>query len=331
MTTPTHLYLITNRDPAGNFGDSLAPNGALTYAGAANDGDKPPTTFDCWDKATIKNRMVADLSALATSGAVNLLIFIHGFDTTWPEIQCLGGAWMTRLRTTGGYNGVQVIFDWPSGHDALDFFGAMERARETASESLGKLVSFLNEVTGDPTLQNVTVSLQLLCHSMGNYVLQQGADNFPDRSISRTCLVAAMLDYTAFNTSRPTKTQGAAVSAASNQVSCYYSSYDDVLGLTFVAGWLHQLGKDGPWSYTDSLASGFVGLNCSAVVNTTNQKAFGAKQTHTAYFYIPETLMDMAASLMGEPSPFRTPMDGTNQGFTLSDLMAVDQQAVPAD
>jgi esterase/lipase superfamily enzyme len=331
MTTPAYLYLITNRDPAGNFGDSMAPDGALTYADAATDGDNPPTTFEFSDKATIKARMVADLSALATSGAVNLMVFIHGFDTTWPEIQCLGGKWMTSLRTTGRYHGVQVIFDWPSGHDAFDFYGAMNRARETATESLGKLVSFLNEVTGDPTLQSVTVSLQLLCHSMGNYVFQQGADHFPDRSISQTSLVAAMLDYTAFNTSSPTKTQGAAVSAASTQVNCYYSSNDDVLGLTFMAGWLHQLGKDGPWSYTDSLASGFVGLNCSAVVNTTNEKASGAKQTHTAYFYIAETLMDMAASLMGEPSPFRTPIHGTNQGFTLSDLMTVNQQAETGD
>ncbi len=334
MTTANNLYLITNRQyQAGTFDDCVAPGGDLSYTtyplGAWQPGDTPPgnATFTVTDQSTLQAAMVADLARLAVDGQVNLMIFIHGFDTTWAQIQQQSGQWLTGLlgpcgHPDAGYRGVQLSFDWPSGQDVLDFIAAMGRAQDTAAHSLPQLKAFIEAVRGDPALSGITVNLQVLCHSMGNYLLQQGACHFPKGYFTQTLLVAAMLENTTFNPGCSSQTPGADISAATGYVNCYYGCNDDVLGFAFLDGWLCELGKDGPYSYSEPLTANFIGLDCSAVVNSTNQVNYGAKQTHTAYFFIPETQMDMAASLLGQTTAFRKQMPNTRQGFVLADKPA---------
>jgi len=135
-----------------------------------------------------------------------------------------------------------------------------------------------------------------------------------------------MLDDNAFNPQCSSQTPGADISAATGQVNCYYGCHDDVLGFAFLDGWLCELGKDGPYSYNEPLTANFVGLDCSAVVNAVNEHRCQAPQTHTAYFYIPETQMDMAAALPGQATSFRRQMPGTTQGFALADRPAGNAQ-----
>ena len=326
--TANNLYLITNRSSA--LKDDVAPDGDLTYASYALcpwvPGDRPPTdaTYTISDRPTVQSQMVTDLANLAVDGEVNLMIFILGFHTTWQDVQNQSGQWLTGLlgpagHADSGYNGVQLSFDWPSGLDALDFDHAMANARTTAAKSLPQLRTFIEDLRSDPALSSITVNLQVLCHSMGNYLLQKGAAVFPANYFTQALLVAALLDYTSFNTRRPCETPCAAISAAAGTVSCYYSRYDDVLGLAaWLEDWAHNLGKDGPWDYLDKLAAGFVGLDCDAVINCANAQTYSAPLTHTAYFYIPETQMDMAAALLGDASAFRTAMPVTSQGYILS-------------
>lgn len=194
------------------------------------------------------------------------------------------------------------------------------RAKTTGSESFPRLSFFVEQVID--AAPDLAITVQIVCHSMGNYLLHYGAKHFA-HTCTDTLLVAAMLDNRSFDTDLSSDTPCGDILHKSDRVSIYYSHHDDVLPDAPVT--YAMLGIDGPESYTsDGLAANVVGVACTHVCKKVNADEYetGVDEplVHTSYFFIPEVLADMASTLMGGPGlDAREPIEGTSQGFRLPD------------
>jgi len=99
---------------------------------------------------------------------------------------------------------------------------------------------------------------------------------------------------------------------AKNGATVYWSSHDDVL--PYSEGWTdyhnpgfpNRLGLHGPASFAvGAMVPNAFGLDCSAVVNQTvmdhTPQVPPGTYSHTAYFYMPQVLQDMAQTIAGVP------------------------------
>ncbi len=114
----------------------------------------------------------------------DVLVYIHGFNVNWHE--AVGAAlalqlMLNRHRHQDGKEVLVVLFTWPSDGKALPYVSYKSDRSEAKGSGyafgrgLLKLRDFLAELktdcnaTGNPLCDQ---ELHLLCHSMGNYVLQ---------------------------------------------------------------------------------------------------------------------------------------------------------------
>src|ERR1035438_4759779 len=127
------------------------------------------------------NAMFSEIKALMEH-KTDVILFIHGFNVSW--VQAVGSALALQemLNASAAKDPQQdvmvVLFTWPSDGLALPFV-SYKSDRSDAKGSSGafgrgvlKLRDFLQEfckITQNPCGQNI----HLLCHSMGNYVLQE--------------------------------------------------------------------------------------------------------------------------------------------------------------
>lgn len=150
----------------------------------------------------------------------DILLYIHGFNVSWEEAVCSALAQQEMLNACRLKDAKQevmlVLFTWPSNGQALPFVSYKSDRSEAKGSSgafgrgLLKLRDFLFEIckiTGNPCGQNI----HLLCHSMGNYLLQEAIqrvdDNTPGNSLPRifehVFMCAPDVDDTVFEPGKP--------------------------------------------------------------------------------------------------------------------------------
>jgi hypothetical protein len=319
MTVPAYYYMISNRDydiTTKKLGTKVADGGDLRFFRAST---TEGSTFVEMTGPAWLDSVQSDLQASGGTTAYAAL-FIHGYSITWDEAGNFFSTYFSNIVQPGGYTGVLIGFDWPSdavgSSQPLAFARGKEIARKTGKESFPRLYSVLESIKGTPNLQ---VSLAVMCHSMGNYVMQQGAGNLGSTQlIDQVLLIGAELEDNGFN-SESSKTYCADIVAIAGAVTIYYSSHDDMLPEAAVLDGYHELGVRGP-TYDGTLLPRTIGLDCSLVVNMANATTYEVGQdpilTHTSYFFIPETLLDIGATLVGGSSPYRYLSRGTT-GFTM--------------
>lgn len=110
----------------------------------------------------------------------DVLIYIHGFNVDWDDAvgAALALQTMVNQKTTENQNNILVVlFSWPSNGRALPWV-SYYRDRDDASNIAGaksfargllKLRDYLSNIEKKDRCQR---KIHLLCHSMGNYVLQ---------------------------------------------------------------------------------------------------------------------------------------------------------------
>ncbi len=330
MTQPLHYYMLTNRTyDASNqtFGTTVAAGGALTYLMATV---APPQTFavttpDAWFEALVK-----DLELCSQGAAANATLFVHGYAVTFEDATTIFPTYFGNIESAQPprYPGVFIGFDWPSDRIGINqpeaFQAAKQKAQQTGQLSFPLLLRVLEKISLFPKL-----ALSCICHSMGNYAMFEGASAFDRKQgakplFEQMLCVAAMLESNGFN-SPESVTYCANISAAAKRVTIYYSSHDDVLPTAEGKKYddYQELGIWGP-TYDATLLPNVFGLDCSNVVTEANariwEKGVSNPLSHTAYFYIPEVLLDLALTSRGRPAgdmPNRTPIADTSVGFTL--------------
>lgn len=136
--------------------------------------------------------MFADLKAIMHD-ATDVVVYVHGFNVSWAE--AVGGALALQLMLNrgGGTDAAQqvavVLFTWPSDGQAMPWLSyKSDRAEGSASSgafarALLKLRDFLAGLRDRVKNSGEKIcgqDIHLLCHSMGNYVLQNTLPKIDD-------------------------------------------------------------------------------------------------------------------------------------------------------
>lgn len=189
----------------------------------------------------------------------DILIYIHGFNVSWRDAVCSALALQQMLNASNVKDGTQavlvVLFTWPSDGQALPFV-SYKSDRSEAKGSSGafgrgilKLRDFLFEickVTGNPCGQNI----HLLCHSMGNYLLQEAIqridDNTPGNSLPRIFeqifMCAPDVDDTVFEAGNPL----ARLPELARGITIYHNRQDKAMAVSdYTKGNPERLGCSG--------------------------------------------------------------------------------------
>jgi esterase/lipase superfamily enzyme len=316
MKDPTNLYMITNRSyDSGTFGTTVGDQLYLLMAPVSD-----PTNFAITSQSDWLSAIAADLKGLSSEGRDRwATLFVHGFGVSFEKATTeVFPTYFTNIESKqpSAYPGVFIGFDWPSD---VEFKTALANASQTGQQSFPQLLPLLQTIVAFPDFPQV--ALNLICHSMGNYVMWEGATAFPSGRnpiFKQILLVAAMLDSTAFN-SPTSATPCADICNVTQRVTVYYSSHDDVLPLAQDILGYPQLGITGP-TYDSTLLPKVIGLDCSNVVDKANAEKYNSPKIHTSYFYIPEVLEDIALTSRQRPANdiwWRAAISGTSFGFTM--------------
>lgn len=177
---------------------------AATAAGRVGDGNELAGYFTkCAKKADIqayedktstakeeiafeKNSSTKMFKALKTQmhASSDVLIYIHGFNVSWNE--AVGSAlalehMLNRKRKVGEKKVMVVLFSWPSKGSMMPY-AAYKQDRDSAVDSADavaraflKLRNFMSKIhksADSADMKPCGQEIHLLCHSMGNYVLQ---------------------------------------------------------------------------------------------------------------------------------------------------------------
>lgn len=292
------------------------PNVADYEPQSSNPGTTPPSSFI--------NALVNDLK---TQSSPKLAVYIHGLGNVWSDaVQETAelGQW---LASQGGYTGLVMGFSWPS---YSEFWSAAEYGslpysfppqklsgtiRDNISgsrKSFGSLMSFLENMTAAvPGL-----SLSIICHSEGNYMLMVGMYQLTCVMVSQVLLLAADINNAALQIPASGLIgQGSYIAGNANRVTVYYSPNDPTLSTSvasFGPALLHnpvyggRLGLIGPSYNYGQQQPQCVGVDCSVVVNEQNVQNLERQgiippltDLHSSYRYIPQVLQDLTQTLNG--------------------------------
>jgi esterase/lipase superfamily enzyme len=223
------------------------------------------------------------------------LVYIHGFNVSFFEAVGSAMALQKKLDERKTPTDV-VLFTWPSDGSSTPFVAYRSDRDDAASSGLAfsrafqKLNTFL---TGLAREDYCGGSIHLLCHSMGNFVLENTLwhlrKNLPGRLpriFDQVLLASADVD----NDALETEAKLGRLPEIARRISVYYNSGDEALAISDrTKGNPDRLGQRGPKHPMDAPA-GVVNVDCSEIV--------GGLVEHS--YYLDEAIGDVAATLRGE-------------------------------
>jgi esterase/lipase superfamily enzyme len=329
MATPQYFYLMSNRDGTG-------PTIGTSFTYYTSPASSTPD-FTTAEQQTWMNNLQADISSTAMGGVGQVLLFIHGYGVSYaqavaafnPSNATSNPGFLQNFAALGGYPGPVIELDWPSdtgwkgvGITPKDF--AQAKANATATGNMFGAVATLLQQAIQPTGAAKAVNLTIVCHSMGNYVLQQGASNLPaapNNLAQQILLCASMLATDTFSVGGSSATPGASIVAAAARVTSYYSRNDDVLPYASLPeqglDGYPELGVTGPIFNVpagQSLPPTYHAVDCTPVVTAAAASQAGASKVHQSYFFIPEVVQELVGTILAPP---RTPLTCTGAGSQL--------------
>lgn len=370
-------YVVSARNLAGSSEsqiDTTLPNGQLWWLTAPGAYNASPSAYyssstpssDCATTApaAFLSALVTDVLATSVDGKANLTVVIHGLGNSFTDAIGIYSHVGPAL-ANDGYGGLLLGFDWASppvtawdfiDPKDLDAMYATTRANVNAMASGGNFTNFLallSSLGAKVQAAGSTLTVNVICHSEGNYVLQQcfTSSTVANVDLGEAILAAADINNGALIFDPPANTfpgSGSALTTVSGfkLATVYYSSGDDVLPLSesvlsqyHVPQYPGRLGSEGPailasWgTLTPSLPENVYGVDCSAVINDANPQLSLESQTlatsHSLYWYAAETLADWALVLSGLEVNYAT-RSGNKTNVSLFVLLPTTKSIPPS-
>lgn len=193
--------------------------------------------------------------------ASDVLVYIHGFNVSWNEAvgAALAMEFMVNRHNSDKDAMVKVVlFSWPSDGSMMPF-AAYKSDRSDARDSaqsiargILKLRDFLYRIhrSSDSGLQPCGQSISLICHSMGNYVLQNALKKIKGYSNSgqmprvfdHIFMCAPDVNDNVFEQDQPM----AQIHELGKHISVYYNNGDTAMYISdFTKGNTQRLGHTG--------------------------------------------------------------------------------------
>lgn len=247
------------------------------------------------DPPVLGSRRLFDELQGSLSAKRNALVYIHGYNVTFFE--AVGSAMSLQKKLDERKTPTDVVlFTWPSDGSSTPWIAYRSDRDDAASSGLAfsrgfqKLHGFLAGLTRADYCGG---SIHLLCHSMGNFVLENTLwhlrKNMPGklpRIFSEIVLASADVDNDAFES----EGKLGRLPEIARRINVYYNSGDEALAISDnTKGNPDRLGQRGPKHPLDAPA-GVVNVDCSEIV--------GGLVEHS--YYLDEAIGDVAACLRGE-------------------------------
>ncbi|WP_309664972.1 alpha/beta hydrolase [Tabrizicola sp.] len=292
-------YVFCARNTSGGqFGDNAGPTKYLEVPEtAAIHTPAMAIAKSTWFAKVAASAEVRRTEAGAPIGDV--LIYIHGFNTNLRTV-----LHRHRLLRKGlealDYKGAVVSFDWPSADVAVNYLEDRTDAKLTAirlvTDGIGPFTAFLR--------QDCEISVHVLAHSMGAFVLREALDDADDRkalvttgwSLSQVMICSG--DVSA-------DSMGSTAVSASLYRHCirltnYSNPYDAVLSISNAkrVGVSPRVGRIG---LPASAPSKSVNVNVGIYYDEHREDFAGITNAdHSFYFSSPQVLKDIHLTIQGE-------------------------------
>lgn len=252
--------------------------------------------------------MFADLQGVMTN-STDVVVFVHGFNVSWADAVGSALALQTMLDRSPVGDPAQhvavVLFTWPSDGLALPFASYKSDRTEAAgsgnafARGLLKVRDFLIALrrgadSGGPPLCGQDI--HLLCHSMGNYLLQNTLTRIDDytpgsampRLFENIFLCAPDVDDAVLEPDQPL----GRLHEIARSVTVYYNRGDKALVISdYTKGNPERLGSNGA-ARPQQLHIKFEQVDCSDIVEG------GAEHS---YYLSGHTNSDIRLSIDGQP------------------------------
>jgi esterase/lipase superfamily enzyme len=207
--------------------------GELPRAGTLRS-DDPKTNFFVTSVIPVdSNRFVQRVAAdLAGTKSRNLLVFVHGFNTSFEDAAVRAA----QIAADADFDGTVVLFSWPSAASVSAYVRDQQAARNAGFHLLRLLRSQLPAAQPD--------HIELLGHSMGSEVIAKAlsliglSDSLP--RFSQVIFAAADIDARVFRREILPKLSG-----RSDRVTLYASSDDEALRASRSLNGVWRLGLGG--------------------------------------------------------------------------------------
>jgi hypothetical protein len=223
------------------------------------------------------SEMFQELRAAMSQGR-DLLIFIHGYNVSWRAAVGSALALQEMINRPGAGVGQRgpamvVLFSWPSDGSMLPFAAYKSDRTEAAASgyAIGRGLLKLRDYLADLSKQEYCWSnVNVLCHSMGNYVLQNalrrieehaGGGQLP-RIFDQAFLCSADVDETVLEPGQPM----AKLVQLSRETSVYHNRGDTALYISdYTKGNPDRLGSNGT-ANPNALHRSVQQIDCSKIV-----------------------------------------------------------------
>jgi esterase/lipase superfamily enzyme len=308
-------WMITDR--AIRNGAPTADRGPLKYFVS----DKTPLdNFTNWTPVSadaFKKLLVgaADQFPVLTHGEnekqSQVTFFVHCYNNGWDEAASRYQKLCDDLYRGPDSLGICISFDWPSLGSVLGYLPDRDHARDCAgdlvevfSQPYDWLLETQQTAMEEPA-DACKAKISMLCHSMGNYVVQKALTAAWTRKnqpllvslINQLVMVAADVDNDLFETNASDGSDGDAVANLTYRVTALYSGRDAVLGAS--AGLKHfgtrRLGRSGLAVRPPTDKDNVWDVDCSSFF----PEQVAGMSIHSAYFDNPEVINLMREILRG--------------------------------
>lgn len=293
-----HIFCARNVQ-AGGFGTDPGPTRFLAIAdGAADYSPAQAIPRRAWfDAVTAEARTGTDPATGEPDGDV--LIYIHGFNNSRADV-------LARLRAirkglvAAGYRGAVVGFDWPCADTAISYLPDRRDAKLTAmrlvDDGIGPLVRYMQ--------QDCRISVHVLAHSMGAYVVREAFDDADDRrDVAANSWSISQMIFCAADVSA--ESMGDTASSASLYRHCmrltnYSNPFDAVLSISNAKrlGVAPRVGRVG---LPDGAPIKAVNVDCGPYYDEHREDFSGLTNSDHAWYFFDRTLLkDVFLTIQGK-------------------------------
>ncbi len=242
-------------------------------------------------------------------GGTDVVVFVHGFNVTWKEAVGNALALQLTLNRTDGSDPKQktnvVLFSWPSDGLALPYMSYKSDRSEAkcSGYAVGRAFLRLRDFLISLRRNNAALcdqQIHLLCHSMGNYVLENAVQRLAEftpgsalpRMFEHIFMCAPDVDDDVLQPGKPL----GRVHELARKVTIYHNRDDKAMYISdYSKGNPERLGTNGP------AQANAIHQKCEAVDTTLVTKEKGGMVKHS-YFLSGSTNLDIRHSLEGVDS-----------------------------
>lgn len=301
-----HVFTV-RRLKGGKFGDEPGKTRFLGVPEAsANIHPSHAQAKASWVKSVMEEAMPApppDAETLEQAPAIrpgNILLYVHGFNTP-TKIMLERHRLLEKGLKKAGYDGVVVSFDWPSASSALNYLEDRSDAKETARKLVDEGIATFAALNRP----DCPISLHIVAHSMGAYVLREAFDDADDRpavaarawTVSQVMLLSADVSASSLADGNP---KSSSLYRHCVRLTNFFNPYDAALSLSGIkrVGVAPRVGRIG---LPGNVPNKAVNVDCGPYFHN-GRRVFNKlpNGSHTWYFYDQNFMNDLFETIGGE-------------------------------